>query len=87
MLVEKKKIFLIDAMALIYRAYFALQKNPRFNQDGLNTSAIMGFANALVEVLNKEKPTHLVVAFESATPLLRKDSYPLYKANREAQPR
>jgi DNA polymerase I len=81
-----KKIFLLDAMALIYRAYFAFSKNPRINSTGMNTSAVLGFANALTEVLKKENPSHIAVAFDSMAPTLRKTDYDAYKANREETP-
>ena len=83
---DQKKLFLLDAMALIYRAYFALNKNPRINSDGLNTSAILGFANTLWEVLKNEKPTHIGVAFDTMAPTLRTEDYAEYKANREKMP-
>lgn len=73
-------------MALIYRAYFALSKTPRFTSTGLNTSAIMGFANTLLEVLKKENPTHIAVAFDTAAPTNRHTEFETYKANREAIP-
>lgn len=85
-MLEQKKLFLLDAMALIYRAYFAMNKNPRINSKGLNTSAILGFANTLFEVLKKEKPTHIAVAFDSREPTVRHDDFSGYKANREAMP-
>ena len=81
-----KKLFLLDAYALIYRAYFALNKNPRINSKGLNTSAIMGFLNTLYEVLRNEKPTHIGVAFDLGAPTLRTDDFSAYKANREETP-
>ena len=81
-----KKLFLLDAMALIYRAYYALNRNPRFNSKGLNTSAILGFANALYDVLKNEQPTHIGVAFDTMAPTLRSEGYAQYKANREAMP-
>ena len=81
-----KKLFLLDAYALIYRAYFALNKNPRVNSKGLNTSAIMGFLNTLYEVLKNEKPTHIGVAFDLGAPTLRTDDFSAYKANREETP-
>jgi DNA polymerase I len=80
------KLFLLDAYALIYRAYFAFSKNPRYNSKGLNTSAILGFTNSLVEVLNKEKPSHIAVVFDTAAPTTRHVDFSEYKANREAQP-
>ena len=81
-----KKIFLLDAYALIYRAYFALNKNPRINSKGLNTSAIMGFLNTLYDVLKNEKPTHIGIAFDLGAPTLRTDDFSEYKANREETP-
>jgi len=83
---ETKKLFLLDAMALIYRAYFALNKNPRINSKGLNTSAILGFANTLFEVIKKEKPTHIGVAFDTIAPTVRHVEYTEYKATREKMP-
>ena len=80
------KLFLIDAYAMIYRAYYAFIKNPRINSKGLNTSAIMGFVNTLNEVLTKEHPTHIGVAFDPAGPTFRHEAYPEYKAQREACP-
>ncbi len=83
---EQKKLFLLDAMALIYRAYFAMNKNPRVTSKGLNTSAVLGFANTLFEVLKNEKPTHIAVAFDSREPTVRHDDFTEYKAHREAMP-
>lgn len=80
------KLFLLDAYALIYRAYYAFMKNPRINSKGLNTSAIMGFCNTLHEVLEKEKPSHLGVAFDPHGPTFRTDAFPEYKAQREETP-
>ena len=80
------KLFLIDAYAMIYRAYYAFIKNPRINSKGQNTSAIMGFVNTLNEVLTKEHPTHIGVAFDPAGPTFRHEAYPEYKAQREACP-
>lgn len=80
------KLFLLDAYALIYRAYYAFIKNPRRNSKGLNTSAIMGFINTLNEVQTKEKPTHIGVAFDPSGPTFRHIEYPEYKAQREACP-
>ena len=79
------KLFLIDAYALIYRSYYAFIKNPRRNSKGLNTSAIMGFCNTLNEVLTKEKPTHIGVAFDHGK-TFRHDAFPEYKAQREETP-
>lgn len=73
-------------MALIYRAYFAMNKNPRVTSKGLNTSAVLGFANTLFEVLKNEKPTHIAVAFDSSEPTVRHDDFKAYKAHREAMP-
>ena len=80
------KLFLLDAYALIYRSYYAFIKNPRINSKGLNTSAIMGFVNTLQEVLTKEQPTHLGVAFDPHGPTFRSEAYPAYKAQREETP-
>ncbi|MCS6796758.1 MAG: DNA polymerase I, partial [Raineya sp.] len=81
-----KKLFLLDAMALIYRAHFAFSKNPRINSKGLNTGAVLGFANSLVEILEKEKPTHIAVAFDTPEPTFRHQAFENYKAQREQQP-
>ena len=81
-----EKLFLLDAYALIYRSYYAFIKNPRINSKGLNTSAIMGFLNTLQEVLTKEQPTHLGVAFDPHGPTFRSEAYSAYKAQREATP-
>ena len=80
------KLFLLDAYALIYRSYYAFIKNPRINSKGLNTSAIMGFLNTLNEVLTKEKPTHIGVAFDPHGPTFRSEAFPDYKAQREETP-
>lgn len=82
----QNKLFLIDAYALIFRAYYAFIKNPRVNSKGLNTSAIYGFFVSLNEILEKEKPTHLAVAFDSEAKTFRHDKFPAYKANRDATP-
>ena len=79
------KLFLFDAYALIYRSYYAFIKSPRINSKGLNTSAIMGFVNTLNEILTKEKPTHIGVAFDHGK-TFRNDAYPEYKAQREETP-
>ena len=81
-----KKLFLLDAMALIYRAYFAFSKNPRINSKGFNTSAVFGFTNTLVDLLKKEKPTHIAVAFDTAAPTERHTDFEDYKGHREAMP-
>ena len=80
------KVFLLDAYALIYRAYYAFIKNPRINSKGQNTSAVLGFCNTLHEVIDKEKPTHLAVAFDPHGPTFRSEAFPAYKAQREATP-
>lgn len=82
----EKKLYLLDAFALIYRSYFAFIKNPRINSNGLNTSAIFGFVNTLLEVINKQQPTHIAVAFDMREPTMRHIEFPEYKANREAMP-
>ncbi len=81
-----KKLFLLDAFALIYRSYFAFSNNPRINSKGFNTSAIFGFTNTLLEILNKEKPTHIAVVFDMEGPTQRHEEYEAYKANREEMP-
>jgi DNA polymerase I len=81
-----KKLFLLDAMALIYRAHFAFSKNPRINSKGLNTGIMLGFSNTLLEVLEKEKPTHIAVAFDTKAPTFRHTQFEAYKANRQEQP-
>ncbi|MDE5787896.1 MAG: DNA polymerase I, partial [Bacteroidaceae bacterium] len=81
-----EKLFLLDAYALIYRAYYAFIKNPRINSKGVNTSAVMGFVNTLEEVLGKEQPTHIGVAFDPSGPTFRHEAYPPYKAQREETP-
>ena len=80
------RLFLLDAYALIYRAYYAFIKNPRINSKGLNTSAILGFVNTLEDVLNKEHPTHIGIAFDPPGPTFRHEAYPDYKAQREETP-
>lgn len=81
-----EKLFLIDAYALIYRAYYALIRSPRVTSKGLNTSAILGFVNTLHEIMTKEQPTHIAVAFDPSGPTFRHEAYPAYKAQREACP-
>lgn len=83
---EEKKLLLIDAYALIYRAYYALIRAPRITSKGLNTSAIFGFCNTLDDVLRKENPTHVAVCFDPKGGTFRHDAYPEYKAQRDAQP-
>jgi len=81
-----KKLFLFDAYAIIYRAYYAFIRNPRVNSKGLNTSAIFGFINTLEDVLKREKPSHIAVAFDPKGNTFRHDAYEQYKAQREATP-
>ena len=81
-----KKLFLLDGMALVYRAHFALSKNPRFTSTGINTSAVMGFTNTLLEVLKKENPTHIAVVFDTDAPTERHTDYEAYKGHRQAMP-
>ena len=81
-----KKLFLLDGMALIYRAYFALSKTPRITSYGLNTGAIMGFTNTLLDVLNNQKPTHIAVVFDTEAPTNRHIEFEAYKAQRQKMP-
>ena len=81
-----KKLFLLDAMALVFRAYFAFSNNHRVNSKGLNTSAMFGFTNTLLEILKKEKPTHIAVVFDTAAPTHRHEAFEDYKAHREEIP-
>ncbi|HAS57780.1 MAG TPA: DNA polymerase I [Algoriphagus sp.] len=83
---QPHKLFLLDAMALIYRAHFAFSKNPRINSKGLNTGVMLGFTNTLMEVLTKEKPSHIAVAFDTSAPTFRHEQFEPYKANRQEQP-
>ena len=83
---QPKNLFLLDAYALIFRAYYAFIKNPRMTSKGLNTSAVFGFLLALDEVLQKRKPTHIAVVFDTSTPTFRHEMYPEYKANRDETP-
>ena len=81
-----RKLFLVDAYALVFRAYYAFIKNPRINSKGLNTSAVFGFTNALLEVIRKEAPTHIAVVFDPPGGSFRNEQYPEYKANRDETP-
>lgn len=81
-----KRLFLLDAYALIYRAYYALLRTPRINSKGLNTSAIFGFVNTLEDILKREQPTHIAVVFDPSGPTFRHEAFERYKANREATP-
>ena len=82
----EKKLFLLDAFALIYRAHFAFAKNPRINSKGLNTSSILGFTNAMLDIIKNQQPTHIAVVFDSPGGSVRNDYFPEYKAHREAMP-
>nr|WP_314896142.1 DNA polymerase I [uncultured Flavobacterium sp.] len=83
---QQKRLFLLDAYALIFRGYYAFIKNPRINSKGMDTSAIMGFMNSLIDVIKREKPDHLAVAFDNGGSQLRNDIFPEYKAHRDATP-
>src|SRR3990167_9337819 len=88
-MMNEKKLYLLDAFALIYRGYFALNANSKFtpvNSKGFDTSAILGFTNTLMEVLQKQKPTHIAVVFDTAAPTQRHEDFADYKANREEMP-
>ena len=81
-----KKLFLLDAMALIYRAHFAFSKNPRVTSTGIDTGAILGFTNSIWDILQNEKPTHIGIAFDTSKPTFRHEQFEAYKAHREKQP-
>src|SRR6185295_3940216 len=83
---QPKKLFLLDAMALIYRAYFAFSNNHRINSKGQNTSAIFGFTTTLLEVLKKQNPSHIAVVFDTAAPTARHEEFADYKAHRQEIP-
>ncbi|MFV8341797.1 DNA polymerase I [Flavobacterium sp. XS2P39] len=83
---QQKRLFLLDAYALIFRGYYAFIKNPRINSKGMDTSAIMGFMNSLMDVIKRERPDHLAVAFDNGGSQLRNDIFPEYKAHRDATP-
>ena len=83
---QSKKLFLLDAYALIYRSYFAFIRNPRFNSKGVNTSAMLGVTNSIVQVLEKEKPDYIGVVFDVSAPTFRHEIFPEYKAHREEMP-
>jgi DNA polymerase-1 len=82
----EKKLFLLDAMALIYRAHFAFSKTPRITSKGLNTGAVLGFTNTLWDILSREKPSHIAVAFDTSAPTFRHETFTAYKAQRQEQP-
>ncbi|MDH5610687.1 MAG: DNA polymerase I, partial [Cyclobacteriaceae bacterium] len=83
---EQPTLFLLDALALIYRAHFAMSKNPRITSQGINTGAVLGFTNTLLEIIQKEKPSHIAVVFDTPAPTFRHIAYPDYKATRQSQP-
>ncbi len=83
---ETKRLFLIDVMPLLYRGHFVFLKNPRVTSTGVNTSALTGFANSLMQILGEHSPTHLALVFDSATPTFRHEAYPEYKAQRQKMP-
>ncbi|SDX71452.1 DNA polymerase I [Lutibacter oricola] len=83
---QQKRLFLLDAFALIFRGYYALIKNPRINSKGMDTSAILGFTNSLLDVIKREKPDHLAVAFDKGGSHLRNEAFPEYKSNRQETP-
>jgi len=83
---DQKRLFLVDAYALIFRGYYAFIKNPRINSKGLDTSAIMGFMNSLLDVIKRERPDHLAVCFDKGGSIARKEAFPDYKANRDVTP-
>ena len=82
----QKRLFLLDAFALIFRGYYALIKNPSINSKGMDTSAILGFTNSLLDVIRREKPDHLAVAFDNGGSSARKEMFSDYKANRKETP-
>ncbi|MEP1094577.1 MAG: DNA polymerase I [Cyclobacteriaceae bacterium] len=83
---KEKTLFLLDAYALIYRAHFALSQNPRLTTNGINTGAVLGFTNSLLEIITKEKPSHIGVAFDTQAPTFRHADFKEYKATRQAMP-
>ena len=83
---SKKRLFLLDAFALIFRGYYAFIKNPRINSKGMDTSAIMGFMNSLLDVIKRERPDHLAVCFDKGGSHIRKEMFDDYKANRDETP-
>ncbi|NNE90677.1 MAG: DNA polymerase I, partial [Verrucomicrobiales bacterium] len=80
------RLFLLDGMALLYRAHFGLIRSPIFTSGGFNASAVFGFTNTLLELMEKQSPTHLAVAFDTSDPTPRHDIFPEYKANRDEMP-
>ena len=86
MATEEKKLYLLDAMALIYRAHFALIRSPRFTTDNRCTSAVFGVTNTVLDIIKKQKPTHIAVAFDTREPTFRHEKFPEYKAQRDSLP-
>src|SRR6476660_8628394 len=82
----QKKLFLLDALALVFRAYYALIRNPRITSQGRNTNAQFGFTNTLIELINNQKPTHIAVCFDTHAPTERHTDFADYKANRQEAP-
>ncbi|HYQ56393.1 MAG TPA: DNA polymerase I, partial [Draconibacterium sp.] len=83
---KQQKLFLLDAFALIYRSYFAFIRNPRFNSKGVNTSAMLGVTNTIVQLIEKEDPEYLAVVFDVSAPTFRHEMFKEYKANRDEMP-
>ena len=83
---DQKRLFLLDAFALIFRGYYAFIKNPRINSKGMDVSAILGFTNSLLDVIKRERPDHLAVCFDRGGSVARNDAFPEYKANRQETP-
>src|ERR671912_1805689 len=83
---SEKKLFLLDAMALVFRAYYALIRNPRITSNGRNTNAQFGFTNTLVDLINNQKPTHMAVCFDTHAPTARQADFIDYKATRQETP-
>ena len=83
---DQKRVFLVDAFALIFRGYYALIKNPRINSKGMDTSAIMGFMNSFIDVIKRERPDYIAVCFDKGGSAARNDMFPDYKANRDETP-
>ena len=82
----KNRLFLLDGMALVYRAHFALMRSPIKTSSGVNTSALFGFVNTLLELIEKQKPTHIGLVFDTSAPTFRHEKFAEYKAQREAMP-
>jgi len=83
---DRKRLFLLDAYALIFRGYYAFIKNPRINSKGMDTSAILGFTNSLLDVIKREKPDYLAVCFDKGGSVDRVEAFPEYKSNRQETP-